>query len=250
MEKNDLLKMTAENALRSMKPPVNEDGSEAVCKAYSYNQIKHYLADNVNEREKATFEHHISHCNICYYGLARARDEMENIKLKGIAMDAFRKYSDKLIAPQVARLIARWKGKIAEIIETTGDIINKPEVSYVTRSGEQQIETVDKKRYDLSPLKRKMQQEFADPPLIMEASIDAQEDGSGFVFQISFIDKNQDEPVMGLELEMEGTGLSLPATSDERGEVSFVLHEFGIYNIFIRRADELLLNINLDLRKM
>jgi hypothetical protein len=249
MKKNDLLKMTVETALKSVKPPVNEDGSEAVCKSYSYKQIKHYLADNVNEREKDAFKQHISHCDICFYGLARARDEMENIRLKDIAMEAFRNYSNKLIAPQIVRIIASWKGKIAEIIEATGEIINVPDLSYVTRSGEQKITPAEKKKCNLPPLKRKMQQEFADPPILMEASIDTQEDGSAFVLQLSLIDKNQDEPVLGLDLKMEGAGVSLRAKSNERGEASFVLHEAGSYNIFISRSDELLLNVNLDLRE-
>lgn len=249
MKKSDLLQITVENALHSMKPPLNEDGSEAVCKAYSYNQIKHYLVDNVNEPEKDAFEYHINHCNICFYGLARARDEMENMRLKGIAMDAFRKYSNKLIVPQVSRIIARWKDKIAEIIEATGEIINEPDISYATRSDEQQMATGAQENNNLPPLKRKMQQEFADPPIMMEATIDTQEDGSAFVLQLSLIDKNQDEPLMGLDFRMEGTGVSLQAKSNERGEVAFVLHEPGIFNIFIRRAEGPLLNFNLDLRK-
>jgi len=250
MKKHDLLEMTVENALHSMKPPLNEDGSEAVCKAYSYNQIKHYLADNVNAPEKDAFEHHFSHCNICFYGLARARDEMENIRLKDIAMTAFKKYSDKLIAPQVARIIARWKDKIAEIVEATGEIINEPDFSYATRSVEQQMATGAQKKKNLPPLKRKMQQEFADPPIIMEATIDTQEDGNNFVLQLSLIDRNQDEPAIGLDLKMEGEGVSLQAKSNERGEVTFVLRESGTYNIFIMRADEPLLNFYLDLRKI
>ncbi len=250
MKKNDLLKMTVETALKSMKPPLNEDGSKAVCKAYSYNQIKNYLDDNVIEPKKDAFKQHISHCNICCYALAQARDEMENIRLKSIAMDAFRKYSNKLIAPQVARIIARWTDKIVEIIEATGEIINEPGFSYARRSGEQQMATGARKNNNLPPLKRKMQQEFADPPILMEASLETQEDGRAFKLQLSLIDRNQDEPIMGLDLKMEGAGVSQLAKSNERGEVAFVLHEPGIYNIFIRRADEPLLNFNLDLRKM
>lgn len=250
MKKNDLWKMTVENAIRSMKPPVNEDGSDAVCKAYSYNQIKHYLADNVNELEKAAFKHHISHCDICFCAWIRARDEMESIKLKDIAMDALSKYKNTLVAPQVARIIASWKDKIAEIIEATGEIIEEPKVSYATRSSGKPIENAVNNKRDLPPLKKKMQMEFADPPILMEATIDTQEDGRALVLQLSLMDKNEDEPLMGLDLKIEGAGVSPPATTDERGEVSFVLHESGIYNIFIRRADELLLNVNLDLRKL
>ena len=64
MNENDLLKAVLRYASKSINPPLNNDGSEAVCLQYSHDYLQNYLNARIISQDKEAFEQHAGHCDI------------------------------------------------------------------------------------------------------------------------------------------------------------------------------------------
>lgn len=247
MSENDLIKAVLRHALKSMKPPVNKDGSEAVCFQYIYHDLMHYLDGSLTGSAKEVFERHAEHCDVCLYGLVRVKEERENERLFDHAMDVMEKSKPRPRFSDIIHVVANWAGKLAWMTDVPSEMIGQPAWAFTTRSGQRIKGSTDSEILLTSA--KQVVREFEKHSMSVEAEIDTIDDGVAFVLNLSFYDTQKEEFVAGLDAELVGPGKPRHVKSDENGIVSFILQEEGDYDVFVLRNDEPLLHFNLDLNK-
>ena len=244
MNENDLLKAVLRYASKSINPPLNNDGSEAVCLQYSHDYLQNYLNARIISQDKEAFEQHAGHCDICLYGLGQRKDAMENKRLTDHAMEYMKTSKPRPDFANIIQIAAKWTGKLAWFVGLPGEGILQPDLAMATRSTQQVRDSKTSTKKQVKP--KKILRQLEPFGVSVEAEVGTASNGSNFTLQLSFYDLKQEEFIKGLEVELTGAE-PIHAKTDENGCVDFVIQKAGDYDMFVMRDQEALLHFSLDL---
>ena len=246
MNENDLLKAVLQYASKSIKPPLNSDGSEMICLQYAHSDFKQYLNNLMSGEEKVAFEQHASHCDICLYGLVQIKEIIENKILAEHALEFMKKYEQKPYYANAIKIATKWVGKMAWFVSLTGEAILQADLAEATRSKKLLNDSSNRITKQAKPQKILKRLEKLD--ISVEVKINTMEDGRSLILQLSFYDMKRNEFIRGLHVELAG-GASMHAKTDGDGCADFVIYKAGEYDVFIMRDQEALIHFNLVVMK-
>lgn len=243
MSQKELLEMILQYAEKSIGPPLNKNGSVAVCRHYSNDDIALYLNGRMVEKDKEVFEHHAHHCNICLHGLGQLNEEIENKRLTEAALSYIKNHKPKPSFANILQIAAVWKGKLAWLANVYGAAIIQPAAAMPTRSQGKTVNSDGEK----AGKAKKIFKQLDNCGISVEVDIAAVDDGNALGLNFSFLDTTSQTFVEGLNVQLTGIETSLKMT-DEDGRASFILHQQGIYDVFVTKSPEkALLHLTLDL---
>lgn len=244
MNENDLLKAILRYASKSIKPPLNNDGSEAVCLQYSYDGLQQYLNGRIIGQDKEAFEQHAGHCDICLYGLVQIKEAMENKRLTDHALEFMKTSKPRPSFANIIQIAAKWTGNLVWLVVLPGEEMLQPDLALATRSTQRVSDSKTDTKKQVKP--KKILRKLEESNISVEAEVGTANNGSNFTLHLSFYDMKQEKFIKGLAVELAGAE-PLHEKTDENGCVAFVIHEAGNYNVFVMRDQEALLHFNLDL---
>lgn len=123
----------------------------------------------------------------------------------------------------VFSIVLRMKGKLIELLGTSGQVLASP--SLVTERGRPDLAR------DKGPLR--IVQEFAKPPLSVQASIVKSGTEGGVFLNLSVFDKEADAFPEGIEMILASHGSKEKRRTDSSGEATFSIEKHGEYDIIM-----------------
>ncbi|QXE85537.1 hypothetical protein KP003_14245 [Geomonas nitrogeniifigens] len=214
---------------------------EPGCSSYGEEDFVRYLGKAMTGPEAERFEAHADKCDECLRMLYRCQVERERQKDEEFARRSMTLHDrfGRAKTGNLLEIVARASGKLLELVSTTGELLRTP--TFVPARGESAAEE------RAEPLR--IMQEFGTPPISLQASLERCRKEGCLDLKISVYDREEEEFMPGIAIELAGPEILEEMTTDEDGEVSFRIERKGEYKVNLssgaRRIGEISLTVEM-----
>lgn len=240
MDKKDFKKKILAMLRQSLEPST-VFSNIGLCECYCMVDYDQYIRGTMSVEAVRKFEAHCCDCPSCLKGIVqsqkrfvRKRERFENEILFQKTMDIL----DKL-EKNVINIIIEKSRDILKLIKTTGEILHTPTApAFRGEKGEAREEQTVR-----------VIQEFASPPVSVQASFETYEPGGEIGLKISVFNRHSEEFMPDVKIKLEGTDVKESAISNENGEAKFILKGPGKYRANLRTEEEQLARLNVTVKE-
>jgi len=209
------------------------------CECYSMVDYDQYIRGTMSVEAVRIFETHCRDCPSCLKGIVQSQEKFDRKRERFENEILFQKTMDILdkLEKNVINVIIEKSRDILKLIKTTGEILRTPTApAFRVEKGEAREEQTVR-----------VIQEFASPPVSVQASFETHEPGGKIGLKISVFNRYSEEFMPDVKITLEGPDVKESAISDENGEAEFILKGPGEYRANLRTEEEQLARLNITI---
>jgi len=199
--------------------------SGMACSLYDERDFNRYVSGTMTGTEIERIEVHAEGCDACLRTLYRCQVAKEKEKEKEFVrrtLDLLDEL-DKTPVGNLLEILIKISGKLLEMVSTTGELLRTP--TFVPTRGE--LVSASEERAE--PLR--IVQEFGTPPISLQATLGRCREEGCLDLKISVYNREEEEFMPGIGIELAGPEILEEMTTDEDGEVSFRIERNGEYKV-------------------
>lgn len=214
----------------------------ACCDTFSSDDFRKYIKGLMPEEKMHGFEAHCLSCKSCLQGVLEAL-QTDAIEINSAENDYLFQNTtallDKLDQPSpetILEIVVNVAKDVIDIIKTSGDILAGPAPSAVR--GTDQNNT--------RPRPVKIIKEIDDPAVSVQVSFCRQSNNDHMVITLSFLNRDSDEFISGIDLTCHGCDTPMKMTTDSLGQATMTIEPLPCkWTIDCSIADETITTLNL-----
>lgn len=220
----------------------DEFSKQTSCDTFSSDEFRKYILGLMPEEKIPGFEAHCLSCKSCLQGVIKAlkthaieMDSAENDHLFQNTTTLLNKL-DQTSPATIFEVVVNVAKDVIDIIKTSGDILAGPAPSAV-RGTAQNI---------TRPLPVKIIKEIDDPAVSVQLSFHRQSNKDHMVMTLSFLNRDSDEFISGIDLTCHGCDTPMKMTTDSLGQATMIIEPLPCKRtIDCSIADETITTLNL-----
>lgn len=195
------------------------------CSSYGEQDFVRYLGRAMTGQEAERFEAHADKCDECLRMLYRCQVEGDRQKDEEFVRRSMALHDklDRAKLRSFLEIVARASGRLLELVSTTGELLRAP--TFVPARGDSASASEER----AEPLR--ILQEFGAPPISLQASLGRCLEEGCLDLKISVYNREEEEFMPGIGIELAGPEILEKMTTDEDGEGSFRIERSGEYKV-------------------